>query len=82
MSLAQGPQRSDTGEARTHGPSVSTTEPLRSLKKMHVESQGLSSNSTSVLEAEPGKLDIKRHEPGILVISLQFCSLLELKIMT
>ena len=24
MCLAQGPQRSDAGEARTHGPSVST----------------------------------------------------------
>ena len=38
--------------------------------KMLVESQGLLSNSTSDLEADPGKLDIKRHEPGILVISL------------
>ena len=26
--------------------------------------------STSVLKALPGKLDIKRHEPGILFISL------------
>ena len=50
--------------------------------KMLVESQGLSSNSTSDLEADPGKLDIKRHEPGILVISLQVCSLFELEIMT
>ena len=36
MCLAQGSQPSDTGEARTRGPSVSikhsTTEPLRSLK--------------------------------------------------
>ena len=33
MCLAQGPQRSDAGEAQTRGPSVkhSTTEPLRSL---------------------------------------------------
>ena len=35
MCLAQGPQRSDAGEARTQGQSVSsqalTTEPLRSL---------------------------------------------------
>ena len=35
MCLAQGPQRSDAGEARTQGTSVSsqalTTEPLRSL---------------------------------------------------
>ena len=33
-------------------------------------SQGLQSNSTCVLKAEPGKLDIKRREPGILFISL------------
>ena len=31
-----------------------------------VESQGLPSDSTCVLEAEPGKLDIKRGKPGIL----------------
>ena len=36
MCLARGPRRSDAGEARTHGPSVSslehsTTEPLHSL---------------------------------------------------
>ena len=35
MCLAQGPQRSDAREARTHGPlervKPSTTEPLRSL---------------------------------------------------
>ena len=36
MCLAQGPQRSDAGEVRTRGPSVSsqalvTTEPLRSI---------------------------------------------------
>ena len=36
-----------------------------------VEWRGLPSNSTWVLEAEPGKLDIKRREPGILFISLQ-----------
>ena len=37
MCLAQGPQRSDAGEARTRGPwsrvKHSTTEPLRSLDK-------------------------------------------------
>ena len=33
-------------------------------------SQGLSSVSTCVLKAEPGKLDIKRRGPGILFISL------------
>ena len=35
-----------------------------------LKSRGLASNSTCVLKAEPGKLDIKRHEPGILFISL------------
>ena len=29
------------------------------------------SDLTSFLEAEPGKLDIKRHKPSILFISLQ-----------
>ena len=32
--------------------------------------RGLPSDSTCILEAEPGKLDIKRQEPGILFISL------------
>ena len=33
-------------------------------------SRGLQSNSTCILKAEPVKLDIKRHDPGILFISL------------
>ena len=33
-------------------------------------SRGLRSDSTCVLKAEPGKLDIERREPGILFISL------------
>ena len=33
-------------------------------------SRGLPSDSTCVLKAEPGKLDNKRREPGILFISL------------
>ena len=37
---------------------------------------------TWVLEAEPGKLDIKRSEPGILFISLQVDSLFKLAIVT
>ena len=41
-------------------------------------SQGLPSDSTGVLKAEPGKLDIKRREPGILFIR----SLFKLAIMT
>ena len=32
--------------------------------------RGLPSDSTSVLKAEPGKLDIKSREPSILFISL------------
>ena len=47
-----------------------------------VESQGLPSDSTCVLEADPGKLDIKRRKPGILFISLQADSLFKLAIMT
>ena len=50
--------------------------------RMLVESLGLSSDSTCFLEAEPGKLDIKRREPGILLISLQVGSLFKLAIMT
>ena len=37
-------------------------------------SVGLLSDPTCVLEAEPCKFDIKRHEPGILCISLQATS--------
>ena len=43
-------------------------------------SQGLPSDSTSILKAEPGKLDIKRRKPGILFISLQADSLFKLAI--
>ena len=32
--------------------------------------RGLQSDSTCVFKAEPGKLDIKRHESGIIFISL------------
>ena len=44
--------------------------PGKALRTL-VESRGLPSDSTYVLKAEPGKLDIKRHEPGILFIRLQ-----------
>ena len=47
-----------------------------------VESRGLLSDSTGVLEAEPGKHDIKRREPGMLVISFLADSLFKLAIMT
>ena len=39
-----------------------------------VESRGLLSDSTCVLKTEPGKLDIKIGDPGILLISLQYGS--------
>ena len=35
-----------------------------SASKKHVESLNKPRNSTSILEAEPGKLDIKRHLPS------------------
>ena len=38
-------------------------------------SRGLPSDSTCVLTAEPGKLDIERREPGILFISLPIVEL-------
>ena len=49
--------------------------------RMHNESGGLRSYSTCVLKAEPGKLDITRHEPGILLIRLQVDLLFKLAIM-
>ena len=42
----------------------------------------LPSDSTCVLKAEPGKLDIKKREPGILFISVPIVSLFKLAIMT
>ena len=44
--------------------------------------EALPSDQTCILEAESGKLDIKRREPGILFISLSNGSLLKLVIMT
>ena len=40
-------------------------------------SRGLPSDSTCVLKAEPGKLDIKRREPGILFISYPLLNTLQ-----
>ena len=40
------------------------------LQERLLTSRGLPSDSTSVLKAEPGNLDIKRREPGILFISV------------
>ena len=52
------------------------------LLSYFVESRGLLSDSTCVLKAEPGKLDIKRCEPSIVFISLQVVSPFKLAIMT
>ena len=49
--------------------------------RMLVELRGLPRDSTCLFEAEPGKLDIKRREPGILFISLPIGSLFKLAIM-
>ena len=40
-------------------------------------SRGLPSDSTCVLKAEPGKLDIERREPGILFISYPLLNTLQ-----
>ena len=37
-----------------------------------LESEALPSDSTCFLEAQPGKLDLKRCEPGILFLGLLF----------
>ena len=39
--------------------------------------EGLQSDSTCVLKAEPGKLDIKRREPGIPFIRFQVLNTLQ-----
>ena len=49
---------------------------------MLVESRGLLSDATCTLEAKFGKLDIRRSETGILLISLQVGSLFKPVIMT
>ena len=41
--------------------------------RMHVEWLGKPRDSTSILEALPGKLDIKRHSPSILYVTLIVC---------
>ena len=47
-----------------------------------VETRGLPSDSTCVLEADPGKVDIIRRKPGILFVSLQVGSLFFLTIIS
>ena len=49
---------------------------------MLVDIARLAAQFNYVLKAEPGKLDIKRLEPGILFISLPLVSLFNLAIMT
>ena len=51
------------------------------FKKL-VKSRGLPSNSVCMLDAKPGKLDIKRRKLGILFISLPIGSLFKQAIMT
>ena len=51
------------------------------VSRMIVESRDLASDSTCILKAEPGKLDIKRPKLGILFICLQVGSLFKLVIM-
>ena len=52
------------------------------LRECLLTSWGLPKDSTCILEAESGKLDIKRQVPGILFISLPIVSLFKLAIMT
>ena len=47
---------------------MTTSFPGKALR-MLVESRSLPSDSTCILKDKPSKLDIKRHEPGILFIS-------------
>ena len=54
----------------------------QSFENCLLKLQGLPSDSTCILKAEPGKLDIKRHSPGILFISLPIVSFVKLEIMT
>ena len=42
------------------------------LRESLLTSRGLPSDSTFVLKGEPGKLDIKRRQSGILFISSRF----------
>ena len=55
--------------------------PGKALRTL-VKSRGFPSNSSCILEPEPGKHYNKRREPGILFISLQAGSVFKLAIMT
>ena len=54
--------------------------PGKALRTL-VDITRVADDSTCVLKAAPGKLDIKRREPGILFISLPIGFLFELAIM-
>ena len=54
--------------------------PGKALRHL-LTSRGLPSDSTCVLKAKTGKLDIKRHEPDILFISLPIVTLFKLAFM-
>ena len=47
---------------------------LVELRSLRHDSRGFPHNSTCILGAELGRLDIKRHSPGILFISLPIAS--------
>ena len=49
---------------------------------MHFELRGSAEQLTCILEAEPGKLDIKRYEPVIRFIRLPVGSLFKLAFIT
>ena len=68
--------RCDSGVAHRH-----SQHQARHWERL-LTSRGLPSDSTCVLKAESGKLDIKRRESGILFISLPIVSLFKLVIMT
>ena len=59
---------------------MNSSLPGKALRTL-VDIARLAERSTSVLKAEPGKVDNKRRDPGILFISLPICFNLKLAIM-
>ena len=57
-----------------------STLPGKVMKKL-IDDKVLAWDSTNIREAKPGKPDINRFQPGILIISLPICSLFKLAIM-
>ena len=67
------------------GGQLSTGSTLEKTRWVYFDikfTRGLPSDSTCILKAEPGKLDIKRWEPGILSINWPIVSLFKPAIMT